>query len=41
VRGHIACTLGNADEGYVHVPDSHEKAAEDTLVFGEPMQTYA
>ncbi len=40
VRGHIACTLGNADEGYVHVPDSHEKAAEDILVFGEPMQTY-
>ncbi len=40
VRGHIACTLGKADEGYVHVPDSHEKAAEDMCVFGEPMQTY-
>jgi hypothetical protein len=35
VRGHIACTLGNADEGYVHVPDSHDKAAEDTLFFLE------
>lgn len=40
VRGHIACTLGRADEGYVHVPDSHDKAAEDMCVFGEPMQTY-
>lgn len=41
VRGHIACTLGNADDGYVHVPDSHEKSLEDILLFGEPMQTYA
>lgn len=40
VRGHIACALGNADDGYVHVPDSEEKAREDMSVFGEPMQRY-
>lgn len=40
VRGHIACAIGNADDGYVHVPDSHEKSAEDIRLFGEPMQRY-
>jgi nucleoside diphosphate kinase len=38
VRGHIAAALENADDGYVHVPDSEEKANEDLTVFGEPMQ---
>lgn len=40
IRGHIAAALENADDGYVHVPDSDEKAKEDMTVFGEPMQVY-
>lgn len=40
IRGHIAAALGDANEGYVHVPDSEEKAAEDIQVFGEPTQVF-
>ncbi len=42
IRGHIAAALENADDGYVHVPDSYEKAEEDlTTVFSsEPMQVF-
>lgn len=40
IRGHIASALDNSDDGYVHVPDSQEKAIEDMSVFGEPMQVF-
>jgi len=40
IRGHIAAALNNRDDGYVHVPDSEEKAIEDLPAFGEPMQVY-
>lgn len=39
VRGYIAATLGYCD-GFVHVPDTTEKAEEDMAVFGTPIHIF-
>ncbi len=36
IRGHIYSAIGTHESGIVHVPDSEEKALEDSVVFGAP-----
>jgi nucleoside diphosphate kinase len=36
IRGHIFSAIGSTEGGFVHIPDSEEKAIEDSVVFGVP-----